>query len=89
MRSRLLLALMLTLVVLPSGQLLAQIQSGGLTEGNPGPKESSGDIRKKSAICDKAANQYKLRGDDRKKYLGQCMAVRYYPDFKPPAWPLT
>ena len=89
MRVKLLFAAALMLVAVPSAAPWAQMQPGGMTLGNPGPKESAADVRKKTAICNKAANQYKLRGDDRKKYLDQCTAVRYSPDFKPPTWPLT
>jgi hypothetical protein len=88
MRLFVLLAWMLVLF-LPSATSRAQMQPGGPTLGSPGPPENPADVRKKTAICNKAANQYKLRGDDRKKYLSQCMAVRYSPDFKPPTWPLT
>jgi hypothetical protein len=92
MRLVFLLGFVLTVLVFPGEQLLAQIQPGGMTAGNPGPggsPESRADLKKKTAICNKAAGQYKLRGADRKTYLDRCMAVRYSPDFKPPAWPLT
>ena len=70
---------------------MAQIQSGGvfLDGGRPPTSENPADVRKKTGICNKAVGQYKLRGADRKKFLDQCMAARYSPDFKAPTWPLT
>jgi psiF repeat len=92
MRLVLLLGFVLTVLVLPGGQLRAQIQSGGMTAGMPGPggsPESPADLKKKTGLCNKAAGQYKLRGADRKTYLERCLAIRYSPDFKPPTWPLS
>jgi hypothetical protein len=88
MRLALILGLVLTVLVLPSVQLRAQIQPGGMTAGTPMP-ENPADVKKKTALCNKAAGQYKLRGADRKTYLDRCMAIRYSPDFKPPTWPLS
>jgi hypothetical protein len=74
----------------------AQIQPGGpylgspATKGSPGPKETETkqQVRLKTAACRRAADRYKLRGDVRKKYLDQCMALIYSgKDFKPPDKP--
>jgi hypothetical protein len=88
MRLAALLASVLVLGVLPGRTVIAQIQSGGPFVGSGMPAENAKDVRLKTAACNKAANKFKLRGDDRKKYLAACMAPRYSQDFKPPSWPL-
>ena len=88
MRLAVLLALVLALGVIADRAVIAQIQSGGPLIGSPLPPENAKDVRLKTQICNKAANKYKLRGPDRKKYLDQCMSIRYSTDFKPPDWPL-
>jgi hypothetical protein len=87
MRLAVLLASVLALGVIPDRAVIAQIQSGGPFIG-AGPPENPKDVRRKTEICNKAANKYKLRGSDRKKYLDQCLSIRYSDDFKPPDWPL-
>ena len=73
------------------GAARAQIQPEVVTAGSPlkpGPPETRQQVRMKTAACNNAANKYKLRGSDRKTYLGRCMALRYSgKDFKPPEWP--
>jgi hypothetical protein len=88
MRLAALLASVLALGVIPDRPVIAQIQSGGPLVGTGLPPENPKDVRLKTEICNKAANKYKLRGPDRKKYLDQCMSIRYSGDFKPPNWPL-
>ena len=88
MRLAVLLASVLALGLIPDRPVIAQIQSGGPFIGSGQPPESPKDVRLKTEICNKAANKYKLRGTDRKKYLDQCLSVRYSSDFKPPDWPL-
>jgi hypothetical protein len=88
MRLAALLASVLALGVIADRAAVAQIQSGGPFAGAPGPPESPKNVSLKTGICNKAANKYKLRGPDRKKYLDQCLHIRYSDDFKPPDWPL-
>jgi hypothetical protein len=88
MRLAALLASILALGLISDRAVVAQIQSGGPLLGAPGPPESPKNVRLKTGICNKAANKYKLRGPDRKKYLDECMSGRYSDDFKPPEWPL-
>ena len=88
MRWAALLASVLALGAMADRAVIAQIQSQGPLIGSPGPPENPKDVRLKTDVCNKAANKYKLRGADRKKYLDQCMSARYSTDFKPPDWPL-
>ena len=77
-----------------SGVQLAerQIQGSGLTAGNPGPSkphplpESRAQKQKKSAACNKAANDKGLKGKDRRDYLKSCNTP-YSDPFTPPDWP--